>query len=97
MKEVHLRFILHYSDPAECPACINEPSRWVKLNLPQIANMARIEQMTFVECFTACISHELMHQILYDTEGDSASEDFDNICQKKYKKVKNWIGGVGCE
>ena len=99
MNKMHLKFILNYSDAVEprhdTPACIDELSREIKLNLPRIMEMAKEEQMTFDDCFAMCISHELIHQILFDVEGDPTSEKFDNICYIKYKKIKHWIGGVG--
>jgi len=95
MNEVKLRFILGGRSPYNHVACISEASRLIYLNIPKMKSMAKRERMTFDDFFATCISHELIHQIIYDTEGDSASGQFENICHEKYKIMKHWIGGVG--
>ena len=93
MKEVNLVFITDYDYCST--ANINESLRRIRLNLPKIVETAEEEEMSFDDFFATCISHELIHQIIYDTEGDFASGQFDNICYEKYAALKNWIGGVG--
>lgn len=95
MKEVQVKFITDYDFCST--ANINESLRRIRLNLPKIVEEAQEEEIPFDDFFATCVSHELIHQIIYDTEGDSASEQFDNICYKKYKVMKHWIGGIGSE
>lgn len=94
MNEVKLRFIMGNDYPYHT-ACINEASRLIYLNVPKMIDQAEREGMTFDEFFATCISHELIHQIIYDTEGDFASGQLENICHEKYKIMKHWIGGIG--
>jgi len=74
---------------------IDTESRQMYINVGHIEKRARMQHMTFTELFMQVISHEYIHQIIYDIENDKASCDFDHICYKKYKDFKHWIGGVG--
>lgn len=65
------------------------------LNINRMIVFAKEQNMSFDKMFMQCLSHETIHQIIYDIESDNASKDFDNICMRKYKWLKFWIGGVG--
>lgn len=93
MNEVKVEFVMN--DFYCSVANVNELRRVIRLNLPKMVERANLECMTFNDFFATCISHELIHQLIFDIESDSASGQFDNICRKKYKYLKHWIGGVG--
>lgn len=92
MNEVKIKFI---ANPLYSIACINTEERVMYLRINAIMNKATDIGMTFDDLFALCVSHELIHQLLFDMEGDSTSDAFDNICYKEYKDIKHWIGGVG--
>lgn len=92
MNEMTINFLKGHFNSA---ACISTGNREIYFNMRILSRMAIGEDMTFGETFALCMSHELIHQIIYDTEGDEASDQFDNICYRKYRRMKNWIGGVG--
>lgn len=94
MNEITHNFIGHYREGA---ACVNEEQRQMYLNIKAIKLLAIEEDMSFDDAYATCVSHELIHVIIYDMLGDNASYKFDNICYRKYTRIKNWIGGIGCK
>lgn len=89
--------VISFFDTFTVAARISMDKRQIYFNLKMLLIMAMEEDMTFNECFTMCMSHELIHQILFDFVSAHAYNTFNNICYKKHKNMKAWIGGVGCE
>lgn len=65
------------------------------LNLNAMLKKTRKHGITMDEMIMTCISHEVIHQILFDMTDGNTSHQFDNICANKYPCFKYWIGGIG--
>lgn len=89
--------VFDFFNGLKIPAMIRIDTREISFNLKEVLIMAMEQDMTFSDCFEMCASHELIHQILFDFVSARAYNTFDNICYNKYKNMKHWIGGVGCE
>jgi len=86
---------INFFDKVKNPARISMDNREINFNMTEMCIMAAEQDMTFNETFGMCVSHELIHQILFEFISAYAYDTFDNICFNKYKNMKHWIGGIG--
>ena len=66
----------------------------VNLDISIIISHTLFYDMSLDDLISLCISHEIIHSILTRLVNDEASEMFDNICSRKNRNFKSWIGGM---
>jgi len=91
MKNVHINFFKTWDGHTG----IDTDTREMRISALEIKTLAKKHGLSFFDAYTKIISHEIMHQVIYDNINDEASCDFDNICYRKYSNIKYWVGGVG--